>query len=266
MARPADWSALGMGGDPTPGDAARIDEIITSQGALVTLADTIDSGLTEIKNTTDGAFIGETADALRKVIDGDLRNYVTTFRQAHEDAQAALRTFVGVMLTQQQRADAALTAAAALAEDDDAGRETHKATAEDAKDVLSQAADTAASALTTAAESIASPIDECEEFWKALGWLALILIIPAIIVGGPLALFAIGLNVALLIKTAVDFSQGKASVTQLVLSILGVIAPTTKGINVGAVFKGLKGPVSPPSRAARTCSWAGPTRSGCSAA
>ncbi|UIX34068.1 hypothetical protein [Streptomyces sp. GQFP] len=241
MARPADWSALGMGSDPTPGDAARIDEIITSQGDLVTLADTIDSGLTEIKNTTDGAFVGETANALRKVIDGDLRNYVSTFRQAHEDAQAALRTFVGVMRTQQERADAALTAAAALAEDDDEGRETHKNTAEDAKDILSEAADTAASALTTAAESIASPIDECEAFWKALGWLALILIIPAIIVGGPLALFAIGLNVALLIKTAVDFSQGKASVTELVLSILGVIAPTTKGINVGAVFKGLKG-------------------------
>ncbi|WP_326659246.1 hypothetical protein [Streptomyces canus] len=241
MARPADWSALDLGSDPTPGDAARIDEIITSQGDLVTLADTIDSGLTEIKNTTDGAFIGETADALRKVIDGDLRNYVTTFRQAHEDAQAALRTYVGVMRTQQQRADAALSAAAALAEDDDEGRETHKSTAEDAKDILSEAAETAASALTTAAESIASPIDECEEFWKALGWLALILIIPAIIVGGPLALFAIGLNVALLIKTAVDFSQGKASVTELVLSILGVIAPTTKGINVGAVFKGLKG-------------------------
>ena len=241
MARPADWSALGLGSDPTPGDAARIDEIITSQGNLVTLADTIDAGLTEIKNTTDGAFIGETADALRKVIDGDLRNYVSTFRQAHEDAQAALRTFVGVMRTQQERADAALGAAAALAEDDDAGRETQKTIAEDAKDVLSEAADTAASALTTAAESIASPIDECEAFWKALGWLALILIIPAIIVGGPLALFAIGLNVALLIKTAVDFSQGKASVTELVLSILGVIAPTTKGINVGAVFKGLKG-------------------------
>ncbi|MFF0013071.1 hypothetical protein [Streptomyces sp. NPDC005374] len=241
MARPADWSALDLGSDPTPGDAARIDEIITSQGELVTLADTIDSGLTEIKNTTDGAFIGETADALRKVIDGDLRNYVTTFRRAHEDAQAALRTYVGVMRTQQQRADAALTAAAALAEDDDEGRETHKSTAEDAGDILSEAAETAASALTTAAESIASPIDECEEFWKALGWLALILIIPAIIVGGPLALFAIGLNVALLIKTAVDFSQGKASVTELVLSILGVIAPTTKGINVGAVFKGLKG-------------------------
>ncbi|MDO0933014.1 hypothetical protein QQY66_15430 [Streptomyces sp. DG2A-72] len=241
MARPADWSALGLGSDPTPGDAARIEEIITSQGELVTLADTIDSGLTEIKNTTDGAFIGETADALRKVIDGDLRNYVSTFRQAHQDAQAALRTYVGVMRTQQQRADAALTAAAALAEDDDEGRETHKSTAEDAGSILSEAAETAATALTTAAESIASPIDECEEFWKALGWLALILIIPAIIVGGPLALFAIGLNVALLIKTAVDFSQGKASVTELVLSILGVIAPTTKGINVGAVFKGLKG-------------------------
>ncbi|WP_328503198.1 hypothetical protein OG828_32960 [Streptomyces sp. NBC_00457] len=241
MARPADWSALGLGSDPTPGDAARIDEIITSQGELVTLADTIDTGLTEIKNTTDGAFVGETADALRKVIDGDLRNYVSTFRQAHQDAQAALRTYVGVMRAQQERADAALTAAAGLAEDDDEGREGHKSTAEDAGSILSDAAETAASALTTAAESIASPIDECEEFWKALGWLALILIIPAIIVGGPLALFAIGLNVALLIKTAVDFSQGKASVTELVLSILGVIAPTTKGINVGAVFKGLKG-------------------------
>ncbi|MFI6435208.1 hypothetical protein [Streptomyces sp. NPDC050759] len=241
MARPADWSALGMDSDPTPGDPDRIDELITSQDDLVELADTIDSGLDSILDTTDGAFVGKTADALRDVIDGDLRNYVSTFRQAHVDVQSALRTFSGVMREQQRRADAALEAAAALAEDDEEGRATHKSTAEDAKDALQDAASTAAAAIRDAAESIASPIDECEEFWKALGWLALILVIPAMIVGGPLALFTIALNVALLIKTAVDFSQGKASITELVLSIIGVIAPTTKGINLANVWKGLKG-------------------------
>ncbi|MDT0410621.1 hypothetical protein RM698_16365, partial [Streptomyces sp. DSM 41979] len=241
MPRPSDWSALGLGGDPTPGDADRIDEVISSQENLVSLADTIDDGLTSVLNTTDGIFVGETADALRKKIDGDLRKYVSSFRQAHKDVQGALRTYVDVMRTQQKRADDALTAAAALDEDDDAGREEQKGIAEDAKSQLKAAASTASDTITDAAYSIASPIDECEEFWKALGWLALILIIPAMIVGGPLALFAIGLNVALLIKTAIDFSQGKASITDLVLSIIGVIAPTTKGIRLGDLWKGLKG-------------------------
>ncbi|WP_433343721.1 hypothetical protein [Streptomyces sp. CA-253872] len=241
MPRPSDWSALGLGGDPTPGDADRIDEVISSQENLVSLADTIDDGLTSVLNTTDGIFVGETADALRKKIDGDLRKYVSSFRQAHKDVQGALRTYVDVMRTQQKRADDALSAAAALDEDDDAGREEQKAIAEDAKSQLKTAASTASDTITDAAYSIASPIDECEEFWKALGWLALILIIPAMIVGGPLALFAIGLNVALLIKTAIDFSQGKASITDLVLSIIGVIAPTTKGIRLGDLWKGLKG-------------------------
>ncbi|WP_435245702.1 hypothetical protein [Streptomyces sp. NRRL F-5630] len=241
MPRPSDWSALGLDGDPTPGDADRIDEVISSQENLVELADTIDDGLTSVLNTTDGIFVGETADALRKKIDGDLRKYVSTFRQAHKDVQGALRTYVDVMRTQQKRADDALSAAAALDEDDDSGREEQKAIAEDAKSQLKTAASTASDTITDAAYSIASPIDECEEFWKALGWLALILIIPAMIVGGPLALFAIGLNVALLIKTAIDFSQGKASITDLVLSIIGVIAPTTKGIRLGDLWKGLKG-------------------------
>src|SRR4051812_40700070 len=108
MARPADWSALGMDSDPTPGDPDRIDELITSQDDLVELADTIDSGLDSILDTTDGAFVGKTADALRDVIDGDLRNYVSTFRQAHVDVQSALRTFSGVMREQQRRAGAAV--------------------------------------------------------------------------------------------------------------------------------------------------------------
>ncbi|MFD8568227.1 hypothetical protein [Streptomyces sp. NPDC059639] len=241
MPRPGDWNALRMDSDPTPGDPVGIDAVITSQGDLVDLADLIDKGLTEVRDTTGGAFVGKTGDALRKIIDDDLRKYVTTFRQAQEDARSALRTYAGVMREQQRRADDALSQAAALDEDDEDGRNAHKATADDAKDILEQAAQTAASALETAAESIASPIDECEEIWKALGWLALILVIPAILVGGPVALFAIALNVALLIKTAVDFANGDASVTDLIMSILGVIAPTTKGLKVGQLWNGLKG-------------------------
>ncbi|MEU6843555.1 hypothetical protein ABZ930_16935 [Streptomyces sp. NPDC046716] len=241
MPRPGDWNALRMDSDPTPGDAESIDAVIASQGELVTLADVIDKGLTEVRDTTGGAFVGKTGDALRKIIDDDLRKYVTSFRQAQEDARSALRTYAGVMREQQRRADDALSQAAALDEDDEDGRNAHKATADDAKDILEQAAQTAASALETAAESIASPIDECEEIWKALGWLALILVIPAILVGGPVALFAIALNVALLIKTAVDFANGDASVTDLIMSILGVIAPTTKGLKIGTLWSGLKG-------------------------
>ncbi|WP_320784296.1 hypothetical protein [Streptomyces sp. CRN 30] len=262
MPRPTDWSALGLGDDPTPGDPDRIDSVITSQESLVSLADTIDDGLTSILNTTDGAFVGKTADALRKVIDKDLRKYVSSFRQAHKDVQGALRTYVGVMREQQRIADDALTAAAALAEDDEEGRDAQKAIAEAAGDALDTAAGTAATALREAAYSIASPIDECEEFWKALGWLALILIIPAMIVGGPLALFAIGLNVALLIKTAIDFSQGKASITELVLSIIGVIAPTTKGIRLGDLWKGIKNLGSSGFNAAKTLFLGGPNAFG----
>ncbi|GCD92679.1 hypothetical protein [Embleya hyalina] len=241
MARPGDWSALGLDNDPTPGDADRIDRVIAAELTFVELAKTIDSGLTEVKNTSSVIFVGKTAEALRGVIDGNLRNYISTFKKAHEDVRAALTAYVGVMRHEQHRADTALSAAAALSEDDKEGRAAHKTTAEDAKSILSTAADTAARKIMAAGQSIASPVDECEEFWKALGWIALILAIPAIFIGGPLALLSIALNVALLIKTAIDFAHGKASVTQLVLGILGMIAPTTKGLHLGQLWSGIKG-------------------------
>ncbi|HSA52430.1 MAG TPA: hypothetical protein VLH10_20275, partial [Yinghuangia sp.] len=143
MARPGDWSALDLGGDPTPGDADRLDRVVASQKDLIDLATTITSGLDEVMKTTDGVFVGKTAEALRKIIDERLRNYITTFKTAHENVRTAMITYAGVMREQQRRADAALTRAAALAEDDEEGRAAHKATAEDAKGIL----ETAASAL-----------------------------------------------------------------------------------------------------------------------
>ncbi|UCM90411.1 hypothetical protein [Streptomyces marincola] len=239
MARPPDWSALGMD-DPTPGDPDQLQELITSQGALVDLADEIDGALTELMNAHSTTFVGQTAQALRDMMDGRLRDYISGFREAHQTVQDALVTYRTVMIEQQGIADSALTAAQGLDEDDEEGRETHKSTAETARDTLESAANTAGEALNSAAYSIPSAVDECAEFWKFLTIFALVLIIPAMIFGGVVALAAIALNAALLIKTAVDFSKGDASVTDLVLGILGVLIPTTRGINItkiGSSFK-----------------------------
>ncbi|MFI7101347.1 hypothetical protein ACIBK8_18470 [Streptomyces sp. NPDC050161] len=241
LPRETDWSALGLDADPTPGDPARIREVISAQDELVRLADTIDSGLTEVKNTSGGAFVGKTGDALREVIDGHLRKFVSSFREAQEDVQGALRTYKAVMEEQQGRADTALQQAKALADDDDEGRESLKSTAKDAGDTQRSASKTAASTVRAAGQKIASPIDACDEIMKALSWLAIILIIPAIIFGGPIALFAIALNVAIFIKTAVDFANGDASALDLLLSGLGMIAPSTRGIQLTKVFQGLRG-------------------------
>ncbi|NJP67433.1 hypothetical protein HCJ92_14260, partial [Streptomyces sp. ventii] len=241
MPRPDDWSALGRSSDPTPGDADRIDQLITDQEQLIDMAKTIDQGFTDVLQTTNGAFIGETADALRDAIDGKLRNYVASFRSAQEATQGALRTYAEVLRTEQRRADDALSEAAGLEEDDESGRSTQQGIAEDAESNVDAAAAVAAAAIREAASSIQTVIDPCDEFWKALQWIAIILIIPAILLGGPVALLAIGLNIALLIKTAVDFSRGDASVTELVLAIVGVIAPTTKGLNIGKLWTGLRG-------------------------
>ncbi|NJQ15622.1 hypothetical protein [Streptomyces bohaiensis] len=241
MPRPDDWSALGRSSDPTPGDADRIDQLITDQEQLIEMAKTIDQGFTDVLQTTNGAFVGHTADALRDAIDGKLRNYVASFRTAQETTQGALRTYVEVLRTEQRRADDALSEAAGLDEDDESGRSTQQGIAEDAESNVDAAAAVAAAAIREAASSIQTVIDPCDEFWKALQWIAIILIIPAILLGGPVALLAIGLNIALLIKTAVDFSRGNASVTELVLAIVGVIAPTTKGLNIGKLWTGLRG-------------------------
>ena len=81
------------------------------------------------------------------------------------------------------------------------------------------------------------PISECEAFWEAFKWLAIILIIPALIFGGPIALIALGVNLALFIKTIVDVAKGDASFLDLFLAGLGLIAPTTKALPIFSIIK-----------------------------
>ncbi|MFE2915898.1 hypothetical protein ACFXI0_32890 [Kitasatospora indigofera] len=247
--RPTDWNAIGLTADPTPGDPERMDEVQRSLADLGRVAREIDDALDAVLNKTgDGAFVGQTADALRDKISGPLRGFVQSVADAFENSARAITTYAGVVRDQQWRADNALSQGRGLAKDDTRLTEL-ASTARAAGTAQDEAGRTAGSALSSAARGIKQPVSDCDLFWEAFQWLAIALILPALIFGGPIALIAIGVNLAIFVKTAVDFAQGKASALDLFLSGLGMIAPTTKGlpllklISAGAKFtwKGIKG-------------------------
>ncbi|WP_406111039.1 hypothetical protein [Kitasatospora purpeofusca] len=247
--RPTDWNAIGLSADPTPGDPDRIDEVQRSLADLGRTAREIDDALAAVLDKTgQGAFTGQTADALRDKISGPLRGFVQSVADGFENSARALTTYSGVVRDQQWRADNALSQGRGLAQDDT--RRTELAsTARQAGTAQDEAGRAAGSALSSAARGIKQPVSDCDLFWEAFQWLAIALILPALIFGGPIALIAIGVNLAIFVKTAVDFSQGKASALDLFLSGLGMIAPTTKGlpllklISAGAkiTWTGIKG-------------------------
>jgi hypothetical protein len=230
--RPTDWNAIGLKGDPTPGDPDRVDELSRSLGDLGRVAREIDDALDAVLNKTgDGAWVGQTAEALREKISGPLRGFVQSIAEAFETSSRSLTDYSAVMRDQQWRADGALGQGRGLAEDDPQRAQLAE-TARQAGAAQDDAAQTAAAAVRRVALAIKQPVSDCELFWEAFNWLAIILIIPALIFGGPVALLAIGVNLTIFIKTAVDFAQGKASILDLFLSGLGLIAPTTKAIPI----------------------------------
>ncbi|GAB2901071.1 hypothetical protein [Streptomyces mayteni] len=239
MARPPDWSALDLDNDPTPGDPDRLEALLESQQSIIDLAQDIDDGLDELMKTNSEAFVGETASALREEMDNRVRKFVQSFQEAHQSVHDALTTYRTVLVDQQDVADGALSQAADL-DEDDPDRETHRSTAKDAGDALDEAAATAATALEEAASSISSIIDPCEEFWKFLTYFAIALIVPALVLGGPTALLFLAVNTALLVKTAIDFAGGNAKAWELALAVLGMLVPTTKGLNITKAFSTIK--------------------------
>jgi hypothetical protein len=245
MSRPTDWDAIGLDGDPTPGDPARLHTVATSLSELGRTAREIDSGMEAVVNKAGpDAFAGETADELRNQISGRLRGFVQSIADAFEWSSSALSTYADAMSSAQSQADSALDQGRGLNKDDP-NRDTLAANAKAAGSALSEAARTATSTIRKASNHIKSPVSGCAEFWEIFQWIAIALIIPALIFGGPVALVALGVNLTLFIKTAVDFFQGKASGLELFLSALGMIAPTTRAIPIGSLlskgFQLLKG-------------------------
>ncbi|MGW7682572.1 actin cross-linking domain-containing toxin [Kribbella sp. NPDC054772] len=238
MPRPTDWDAIGLGSDPTPGEPETIGQLAEVLQKLGGKARDIFNAIQSVMNTNnDSVFVGQAADALRGKVDDRLRGHVEDVANAFETSAQALRDWRGVVEEQQRKADAALAAGRGLKEDDPE-RDTQKGIAEQAGKDQSDQASTYSGRINGVSD-IQLPISSCEAFWEAFKWLAIILIIPALIFGGPIALLALGVNLALFIKTIVDVANGDASFLDLFLAGLGLIAPTTKALPIFSIIKGI---------------------------
>ncbi|MEU6345956.1 hypothetical protein ABZ883_33945 [Streptomyces sp. NPDC046977] len=236
MARPTDWDAIGLSGDPTPGDPDQIRQLSTELKTMGDNARDISAAIDAVMNIAgDSVFVGQAADALRGKVDNRLRGHIEDVAQSFEKAADALTTWADKLVELQARADGALNAGRGLSADDPQ-RETYATTARGAGTEHGEGAGTAASNINGVA-NIQLPISQCQVFWEAFQWLAIILIIPALIFGGPIALLALGVNLTLFIKTIVDFAKGDANFLDLFLAGLGIIAPTTKALPIFQIIK-----------------------------
>ncbi|HEY0619820.1 MAG TPA: hypothetical protein VGD15_19610 [Kribbella sp.] len=238
MPRPTDWDAIGLSGDPTPGDPDQISELAGIFQHLGGKARDIYNAIETVMNTADNSvFSGAAADALRGKVDNRLRGHVEDVAWAFESSAAAVRDWHAVVVDQQSRADAALSAGRGLAKDDPE-RQRQADLASQAGQNQSEQGQSIAHRIESVSH-IALPISACKLFWEAFQWLAIILIIPALVFGGPIALLALGVNLALFIKTAVDFANGDAQFLDLFLAGLGLIAPTTKALPIFNIIRGV---------------------------
>ncbi|TDD56334.1 hypothetical protein E1263_25520 [Kribbella antibiotica] len=243
MPRPGDWEAIGLGSDPTPGEPETIGQLAEVLQKVGGKAREIMNAVDKVMNkNSDQDFVGATADALRSKVDGRLRGHVEDVANAFETSATALREWRTAVEGYQRTADDALNAGRGLPEDNPE-RERQKGIAEQAGRDQSSAAGGYAGRINGVA-NIQLPISACEAFWEAFKWLAIILIIPALIFGGPIALIALGVNLALFIKTIVDVAKGDAGFLDLFLAGLGLIAPTTKALPIFSIIKGVAGGIA----------------------
>lgn len=253
MPRPTDWSPLGLTLDPTPGDPERLKKLADYFQEMRRLTQEMKSGLDVAMGTAQtGNFAGKTADALRDHLNNKIGPFLQGLVDSSDATFQALTTFHASMPTWQRQADGALAEAQALG-----ARPTDAATPEGLtaqtdydekikglRDQAVRAGDQQKAAGQTAADRVRngmSNLVEVTDFWdelfKVLEMVALIITLPALILGGPLGLLAFALNAAIFVKTAVDFANGKAGVVQLLFAGLGLLGPTTKPL-VGAATAG----------------------------
>ncbi|WP_449475867.1 hypothetical protein [Streptomyces abikoensis] len=241
-ARPGDWSAVGLSGDPVPGDPAVINGLADTMHRLAVTAGTIHDGLNALQDTSSEGqrFIGKTADALRGKVDEHLNKFAGSVRESFLMAEQALRTYATAVADAQSAADQALSAAQGLAQDDPQrqGLTEHVSTA---RGNLATAVTQLSHRLTEAGERMQQPTSACETFWKVFEIFTIIFSVLAIFTGGLLGIIAWAMNAVQFVKVAVDFSQGKATGLQLGLAFLGMLFPSTKGIGgtLKAIGKGV---------------------------
>ncbi|KUN18369.1 hypothetical protein AQJ23_39765 [Streptomyces antibioticus] len=238
MARPQDWSALGMHGDPTPGDPDALSSLYQGLRDTEHLGEEITSGLNRVLDQSGNGFLGKTAEAVREKIDGHLKQFIDAIGKSFSIAADATMAYRNALLDVQAKADQALSGAQGLSKDDPQ-LAAHKAQAHTAQDDYHHAVRLFQQRMRDAEHEIRQPIDAWHLFLKSLGILEIILAIVGAIFGGWIGLLAFGLGMVMFISTLVDFAEGKAGVLDVVLAFVGILFPSTKGLNIGALAKGV---------------------------
>jgi hypothetical protein len=236
-----DWSKLGIGLNPTPGDPEVLDRVAEYMERMSGHVEVADEGLREVlRKSGEGAFVGKTADWLRKQINGNLQSFVAGMRLAFGTAAPAIRTYAGVMRETQQVSTSALASAAGLdAKADKARLDSLKSEVNGAKSDLASAAKKAAEAIRSATAQIRSPQSGCETFWEIFHWLTLAVTVVAVLVGGPLGLIALGMNVVEAAHYIQKFASGKGTLLEVALGLLGLVFPSTRPLRLDVLFKAL---------------------------
>ncbi|MBS2538606.1 hypothetical protein KGQ20_38255, partial [Catenulispora sp. NF23] len=240
VSRPFDWSPLGLVFDPTPGDLDGVRRAASFLTSVASATSVIEQALTEILGTAAaGNFAGATAQALQGKISGDFARFMNAANNAFTTANQAATAYAGVMETQQGIADTALNKAIASGlpkTDPQVVAWAREAT--QAGWALAAAGNTATAAIQGVSSGV-EPISAMDQFWQWLGWIALFLMLPAIAFGGVFALIAFAVNMTLFIHAAVQYANGQIPLTQLLLAFLGILAPTTRGLDLAELIPAL---------------------------
>ncbi len=238
MGRPQDWSALGMHSDPTPGDPDALQTLLDGLRHAESLGTSMTGGLNRLLDTSDEGFVGKTAEAVREKIDKHLKQFIDSVGQSFGHAASATADYLNAVREAQAKTDHALQAAQGLSKDD-VQLVALKSQAHAGQDEYRNAVAVYHNKLDEAGDMIRQPIDKWHLFLESLGILEIILAIVGAIFGGWIGLLAFGLGMVMFVSTLVDYAQGKAGALDVLLAFIGILFPSTKGLPVGAIAKGV---------------------------
>ena len=240
--RPTDWSALGLDSDPTPGDQGQLEDALGLLQQMANDFQTISDTLKRVNGYAgEENFAGKWAEALRDKMNGRLTKFVDSAQAAFSVVANAVNAYHQDFLHQQQISLSLLQQAQASGlKPDDPQVKNWAAQATQAGTDLYNSEQIAAKAIQNAPGPV-DPLSPWQEFLKALAILALVFIFPAIYFGGIFAVIEFGMSAILFGQALVDFMKGDLSVGGLILSLLGMLFPTFRALDVADVLDLLKG-------------------------
>ncbi|MBV9024755.1 MAG: hypothetical protein JO362_13430, partial [Streptomycetaceae bacterium] len=238
---PADWSKLGLDGNPLPGNPQVLQQIVDDFTYLRDTAWSVSQGLDAfVASASSGGFAGATADAFRDVVSGRLKTFVFNIARAFSLAGEAVAEYKLALVQAQQVANDAFTKTNGVAAGD-TKLTGLKSQVQDQLDQVSNAAQNMEAALRDAADMVSQPI-KVPSLWERIhkkvelvlsivaGALALLSALIDGPIGVALAAAAFGAGAADFVMTGVDYVRHEASWKDLLLSGIGLLMPGGRGM------------------------------------